>query len=88
MPAGIGAVMSLMREVAVKRDALVREEREKNAAAANHPPQERLPAAEEADGGLPARREGAALWQPFLRDGASPGLEDIMTLKLKVVTTY
>jgi DNA-directed RNA polymerase subunit beta' len=46
IPAGTGAVMNLMREVAVKRDALILEEREKNAAAAAEPQQERLPAAE------------------------------------------
>src|SRR5262249_48373137 len=47
IPAGTGAVMNLMREVAVKRDALILEEREKNAAASAEQPQERLPAAEE-----------------------------------------
>jgi DNA-directed RNA polymerase subunit beta' len=47
IPAGTGAVMNLLREVAVKRDALILEEREKNAAAsAAEQPQERLPAAE------------------------------------------
>jgi hypothetical protein len=38
--------MNLLREVAVKRDALILEEREKNAVAAAEPQQERLPAAE------------------------------------------
>jgi DNA-directed RNA polymerase subunit beta' len=46
IPAGTGAVMNLLREVAVKRDALILQEREKNAAAAAEPQQERLPAAE------------------------------------------
>jgi DNA-directed RNA polymerase subunit beta' len=47
IPAGTGAVMSLMREVAVKRDALILEEREKSAAAAKEEAEpERLPAAE------------------------------------------
>jgi DNA-directed RNA polymerase subunit beta' len=46
IPAGTGAVMNLLREVAVKRDALILEEREKNAAAATEQQQERLPAAE------------------------------------------
>jgi DNA-directed RNA polymerase subunit beta' len=46
IPAGTGAVMNLLREVAVKRDALILEEREKNAAAGAEQPQERLPAAE------------------------------------------
>jgi DNA-directed RNA polymerase subunit beta' len=45
IPAGTGAVMNLLREVAVRRDALILEEREKNAAAAEQQP-ERLPAAE------------------------------------------
>jgi DNA-directed RNA polymerase subunit beta' len=47
IPAGTGAVMNLLREVAVKRDALILEEREKTAAAAAAEQQpERLPAAE------------------------------------------
>jgi DNA-directed RNA polymerase subunit beta' len=46
IPAGTGAVMNLLREVAVKRDALILEEREKNASAAAEPQPERLPAAE------------------------------------------
>jgi hypothetical protein len=46
IPAGTGAVMNLLREVAVKRDALILEEREKNAAAAAEQQPERLPAAE------------------------------------------
>jgi len=46
IPAGTGAVMNLLREVAVKRDALILEEREKNAAAAAAEEPERLPAAE------------------------------------------
>jgi DNA-directed RNA polymerase subunit beta' len=48
IPAGTGAVMNLLREVAVKRDALILQEREKNAAdaAAAEQQPERLPAAE------------------------------------------
>jgi DNA-directed RNA polymerase subunit beta' len=46
IPAGTGAVMNLLREVAVKRDALILEEREKTAAAAAEQQPERLPAAE------------------------------------------
>jgi DNA-directed RNA polymerase subunit beta' len=46
IPAGTGAVMSLLREVAVRRDALILEEREKTAAAKAEAEPERLPAAE------------------------------------------
>jgi len=47
IPAGTGAVMSLLREVAVRRDALILEQRERTAAAAAEQQPTRLPAAEE-----------------------------------------
>ena len=46
IPAGTGAVMNLLREVAVKRDALILEEREKQQAAKTAEPPAALPAAE------------------------------------------
>ena len=46
IPAGTGAVMNKLREVAVKRDALILEEREKDAAAEQAPEPAQLPAAE------------------------------------------
>jgi DNA-directed RNA polymerase subunit beta' len=46
IPAGTGAVMNLLREVAVRRGALILEEREKTAAAKAEAEPERLPAAE------------------------------------------
>ena len=45
IPAGTGAVMNKLREVAVKRDALILEEREKEAAENTAEPAQ-LPAAE------------------------------------------
>src|SRR5205085_7440073 len=45
IPAGTGAMMNELREVAVKRDALILQEREKSAAASTEEPA-RLPAAE------------------------------------------
>ena len=46
IPAGTGAVTNLLREVAVRRGALILEEREKTAAAKAEAEPERLPAAE------------------------------------------
>ena len=48
IPAGTGAMMNSLREVATKRDALILEEREKDAAKAAAKPEEApaLPAAE------------------------------------------
>ncbi len=46
IPAGTGAVMNKLREVAVKRDALILEEREKDAAAEQAHEPAQLPAAE------------------------------------------
>jgi DNA-directed RNA polymerase subunit beta' len=46
IPAGTGAVMNKLREVAVKRDALILEEREKEAAERAAEPAAQLPAAE------------------------------------------
>src|SRR5262249_44618022 len=46
IPAGTGAVMNKLREVAVKRDALILEEREKEASAEKAVEPAQLPAAE------------------------------------------
>jgi len=46
IPAGTGAVMNELREIAVKRDALILEEREKESAKQQQPAPEALPAAE------------------------------------------
>jgi len=46
IPAGTGAIMNDLREIAVKRDALIMEERDKEQAAKLAPQPEALPAAE------------------------------------------
>ena len=46
IPAGTGAIMNSLREIAVKRDGLILEEREKEQAAKSAPEPVALPAAE------------------------------------------